>query len=125
MTKTNNVRHIGANRNVTKKAKQVANAVKAAREIDHVDTLESVVTMKCARSKEAVARMMGRMSPADKAVLEMATKVHGVKAQVERELLTHGNVVVQVLTNVVHYADGHTAKKDPYVKYSRVEALAA
>lgn len=122
MTKTN-VRHINAHRSA-KKAKQAA-APKGAREIDHVDTHEQTVTMKCARSKEAVARMMSRMSPADKAVLEMATKVHGVKAQVERELLTHGNVVVQVLTNVVHYKDGHTAKKDPYVKYGRVEALAA
>ena len=122
MTKTNNVRHINAHS--AKKAKQAA-APKGAREIDHVDTHEQTVAMKCARSKEAVARMMGRMSPADKAVLEMATKVHGVKGQVERELLTHGNVVVQVLTNVVHYTDGHTAKKDPYVQFSRVQAQAA
>ena len=122
-SKTSNVRHIRHN-DAAKGGKKPA--VKTGpREIDHVETAEQAISVKCARSKESIARAVSRMAPEDKAVYEAAMKVHGVKAQLERELLAHGNVVVQVCTNTVHYKDGGKAQKDPYVKFSRVEALAA
>jgi hypothetical protein len=103
----------GAMRAAKKVSKETQGGVRLTREIDDTWSTEVSAMFKCARSPEAVARMMKRLNNDAKALMAAAEKIPGAKRDLERALLEHGHVVAVVETWSARYKDGRTEAGNP------------
>lgn len=64
------------------------------------------VTLSCARSTTAIARLMSRLSAADKALVAEAESAPGVRQAISRGLMSTGSITVELPVETVKYEDG-------------------
>lgn len=102
--------------------KPVAKMAPPTREIQGIDSQETSVVLKCARSEPSMNRMLARLSANDQALLAEAQKTPGFKQSLTRELLARGAVKLTLRTDTVTYTDGRKVTRDPV---PRLEGLAA